>query len=198
MERPSPTSDRRRFLRHAAVGATAYSLGRATRPAAAAQRDESVDLNAAAQGAGLEIAAVALHSLSLDRGLLDPTAGAVILQFVAHHQEHAATFNRVLETSSRSVIGEADTALVESLAPFVLNALDAPTLLAAAYRVEQTLAATYTDALGELTVPSTALAFARILPVESQHALVLAFVLGLPLEEQLPAFEPTDASVLER
>jgi hypothetical protein len=63
--------------------------------------------------------------------------------------------------------------------------------------VERTVAATHVDALGRLALAELSGTIARILPVEAQHAAVLAVALGLAPEEGAPAYEPAEASILD-
>ncbi|HET6664483.1 MAG TPA: ferritin-like domain-containing protein, partial [Acidimicrobiales bacterium] len=144
----------------------------------------------------LELAALALHQQALGRGLLDTNATTLLQTFVVHHFEHHAVLGARLEASSRSVPTEGDPDLLAAVGPLITAATDAPTLLTACLTVETTLAATYTEALADFTVASTAAHVAEIQPVEAQHALVLGAILVAATDDLLPAFEPTTASVL--
>jgi hypothetical protein len=160
------------------------------------QAEDSFEIRAITQAIQLELAAVFLHQLALGRGLLDADTTALLQAFVAHHTEHHGVLGARLEASSRSVPTEGDPDLLASLGPVIASAGDVGTLLTACLTVETTLAATYTEALAEFTVASTAAHVAEIQPVEAQHVLVLGAVLGRPTDDLLPAFEPTAASVL--
>jgi hypothetical protein len=168
----------------------------ASTPSHPSQAEDSFEIQAVTQAAQLEQAAVALYELALGRGLLDAGATALLQTFVAHHTEHHGLLGARLEASSRSVPDEGDPDLLASVAPVMAAAGDQATVLAACLIVEATLAATYTEALADFTVASTAAHVAQIQPVEAQHVLVLGALLGRPSDDLLPAFEPTAESVL--
>lgn len=195
---------RRHFLKQAGAGAALLTIGGVVTPvggllarAAAAQEDLPFDITAATYAAGVELAAVAAYELAAGRGLLDEATVGLATVFLGHHRDHAGTFNGLLDANDQPMVTAGDTALLDQFGPMIQNAPDAPGLLEIAYTLETAAASTYVAALGMLTIPEAALAVAQILPVESQHALVLATALNKPVEERLPAFETTDASLLE-
>lgn len=194
---------RRDFLKKAGLGAAVVSVGGFAVPLggfvgrAAAQEDVPFDITAATYAAGVELAAVAAYELAAGRGLLDEATVGLATVFLGHHQDHAGTFNGLLTANNQPAVTEGDAALLETFGPMIQNAADAPALLEIAYTLETAAASTYVAALGMLTIPEAALAVSQILPVEAQHALVLATALAKPIDEQLPAFETTDASLLE-
>jgi hypothetical protein len=160
------------------------------------QAEDSFEIRAITLAAELELAAVTLHQQALGRGLLDAATTSLLQTYVLHHVDHYSLLAARLEASSRSAPTEGDPDLLGSLGPTVAVAGDVATLLTACLTVEATLAATYTEALAEFTVTSTAAHVAEIQPVEAQHVLVLGALLGRPTDDLLPAFEPTAASVL--
>jgi rubrerythrin len=198
---------RRRFLKGAGAvgaGAAVLTVGGALTPArgllaraAAAQADVPFDVTAATYAAGVELAAVAAYEAAAGRGLLDDATLGLATTFAGHHTDHAGTFNGLLESVDQPRVDEPDQPLLDQFGPMIAEAADAPALLEIALTLEQAAAQTYVAALGMLTIPEAALAVAQIAPVESQHALVLATALDKPVEERLPAFETTDASLLE-
>jgi hypothetical protein len=188
---------RRSFLKKAGLASalvTAGGLGFARR--AAAQDDVPFDITAATFAAGVELAAVAAYQAAGGRGLLDEATLGLATTFAGHHQDHAGTFNGLLTSNGADAVTTPDQGLLDQFGPMITNAADAPALLEIAYTLEMAAAATYVAALGMLTIPDAALAVSQILPVEAQHALVLATALGKPIDEQLPAFETTDNSLL--
>jgi hypothetical protein len=64
-----------------------------------------------------------------------------------------------------------------------------------AFDLENAAAATYLFALGALADVSALKLTASILPVESQHAIVLGTALGKPLKDLVPSFQTVDAKV---
>ena len=164
----------------------------------AAQDDDEVpDLGLLRDLAGIELAAVASHQAIAGRGLLDPTIAGLSATFAAHHQAHAATLNAILASLDREPVTVAAPALGASLDPLIAGALDATALLQVAHAVERTVAATHVDAIGRLALPELSATVARILPVEAQHAAVLAVALGLAPDEGAPGYEPLEASILD-
>lgn len=195
---------RRDFLKKAGAGAAVVTIGGFAAPgtgllarAAAAQEDLPFDVIAATYAAGVELAAVAAYQTAAGRGLLDQATVGLATVFLGHHQDHAGTFNGLLETTGQPTVTAPDAGLLSRFGPLLQSAPDAPALLEIALLLEQAAAATYVDSLGSLTLPEVALAVAQIAPVESQHALVLATALNKPVEERLPAFETTSSSLLE-
>ncbi len=140
--------------------------------------------------------AVAAYQAAGGRGLLDDATLGLATTFAGHHQDHAGTFNGLLTANGADAVTMLDQGLLDQFGPLITDAADAPALLEIAYTLEMAAAATYVAALGMLTIPDAALAVSQILPVEAQHALVLATALGKPIDEQLPAFETTDNSLL--
>jgi rubrerythrin len=193
---------RRRFLKQAGTGAALVTVAGWVTPLggflgrAAAAQDEPVDITAARYAAGVELAAVAAYGAAAGTGLItDPGVLGLATTFAGHHEAHAGTFNSLLTGNGADAVTEPDGALVRTFGPMIEAAADATTLLDIALTLENAAASTYYAALGVLTIPAAALAVAQILPVESQHAVVLATALGKPTEEILPPFE-TDADAL--
>lgn len=194
---------RRDFLKKAGVGAAVVTVGGFATPLgglmgrAAAQEDVPFDITAATFAAGVELAAVAAYELAAGRGLLDQATVGLATIFLGHHTDHAGTFNGLLTSNGQPAVTEGDAGLLETFGPMINEAPDANALLEIAYTLETAAASTYAAALGLLTIPDAALAVSQILPVEAQHTLVLATALNKPVGERLPAFETTDASLLE-
>ena len=195
---------RRDFIKRAGAGAAllTFAGGYAPAPgvfarAAAAQEDLPFDVVAATYAAGVELAAVAAYEAAAGRGLLDDATLGLATIFMGHHRDHAGTFNGLLESVDQPTVTEADEPLLSQFGPMIQSAADAPALLDIALTLEQAAASTYVASLGMLTIPEAALAVAQIAPVESQHAFVLATALDKPVDERLPAFETTGASLLD-
>jgi hypothetical protein len=192
-------STRRQLLTRAAAGGALLSLGGALvpvsrlLPAAAAQGLTDVDI--ASFAASVELAAVAPYQAALDSGkVTDAAVGGAATTFQAHHQEHAAAFNGLATANGADEVG-ANQAVLAAFGPMLEAAADQAAILEIALQLEEGAASTYLFALGALTVPEAYSATATILPIESQHATVLATVLGKPAEEYLPAFVTQDAAL---
>jgi rubrerythrin len=193
---------RRRFLKQAGAGAALVTVGGFATPLGgfvghAAAQDAPIDITAAGYAAGVELAAVAAYEAAAGTGLItDAGVLGLATTFAGHHEAHAGTFNSLLTGNGADAVTEPDAALIDTFGPMIEGAADATALLDIALTLETAAASTYYAALGVLTIPEAALAVAQILPVEAQHAVVLATALGRPTEEILPPFE-TDAAALE-
>ena len=73
--------------------------------------------------------------------------------------------------------------------PKLKAATDQKALLEIAYSIEEAAAATYLSALGLLQDKSNAESSATILPVESQHAVVLGQILNKAVTDYMPPFQ---------
>jgi hypothetical protein len=190
---------RRQVLGRAAAGGAVLAIGGALvpvgrlLPAAAAQ--ELTDVDIASFAASVELAAVAAYQAAIDSGLVtDAAVGAAATTFQSHHAEHAAAFNSLATANGAEEVG-ANQAVLDAFGPMLSSAADQAALLEIAYQLEEGAASTYLFALGALTVPEAFAATATILPIESQHATVLATVLGKGADEYLPAFVTVDAAL---
>ena len=188
-------SARRRFMKQAGVGAAVFSFGNMMAFAGRAAAADPPDIGAAQYAAGVELAAVAAYQAAAGRKLLDEGTLKLATTFASHHQAHAATFNSILSGAKAATTDKPDQALLEQFGPMIADAKDAPALLEIAFTLETAAASTYYAALGVLTIPDAALAVAQILPVESQHAVVLGTALGKPADEVTPAFENDGAAL---
>jgi hypothetical protein len=113
--------------------------------------------------------------------------------FGGHHQDHADTLNGII--GEEEAVTEPNAALVAEFGPMIRAAADEAAILEIAYSLEEAAASTYLDAIGMLEDVRNAGALATILPVESQHATVIATALGKPVSEYLIDFLTTDAAV---
>jgi rubrerythrin len=184
------TAARRRFFKQAGTGAALVGLGANMTwlMGRAAAQDDVPDIAAAQFAAGVELAAVGAYTAAAERGILDDATIALATVFLGHHQAHAATFNGLLTQVGAPTNDTANAGLLETFGPMIAEAADAPALLEIALTLEEAAASTYYAALGVLTLPDAALAVAQILPVEAQHATVLATALGKPITDRNPPF----------
>lgn len=211
---PELVASRRRFLRRAS--GTALVVGAASVPlaglltGAAAQDDDAVadgelgpwcngdepldldDADAAlvAFAESVERAAAAFYTEAVATVPLPSQVAESARRFAGHHTEHGDALNCLIGGERR----EADPTLVDALVP-QLAGIDTEALIELFYELEESAAATYYVAMGELDAARAAGAAARILPVESQHAVVWAEQLGLDLEDYVPAFQGADGAL---
>jgi hypothetical protein len=152
----------------------------------AADAPSDADLARFAQS--LELAAVAAYKAAAGTGKLDATATSVGTLFAGHHQDHADAFTPVLGDQA---VTEPNQKVLDKFGPMIASAPDQAAILDIARMIEEGAASTYLLALGIVSVkPATLLA--TILPVESQHATVLATVLKMPAADYLPSFVTVD------
>lgn len=137
--------------------------------------------------AGIEIAVRDIYRDLLDQGGLDPDVADTVLVLAQHHDEHAAALAALGRTPRSSV--HRNVALHAELTRTVLGAHP----LSAIVDVEEALVATHLASLGMLTSAHAAAAVAAILPIESDHAVVVGVAAGrlLASTELLPALEST-------
>ena len=62
------------------------------------------------------------------------------------------------------------------------------------FDIEQGAAATYLQALGNLTSSDRSGPAGSILPIESQHAVAIGSMLELPIDQWMPAFQTTSGA----
>lgn len=190
-------ASRRRFLSRAVTGGLAVTVGSAvvpfTRflPAAWAQAAVT-DLDIAKFGESVELAAVDAYTAATGTGKLDPGATHVATLFAGHHQEHAGAFEGILGDQAGHV---ANKKILDTFGPMITAAADQAAIFEIVYGIEEAAAATYLFALGTLLDAGNAAAVATIMPVESQHAVVLAQALGKDISVFLPSFETTQQAL---
>ncbi len=199
---------RRRFLVGAGVGSVAavaanalpFGLGRlapawAQDPGTGPSKFPSPDEKIAIAAQILEKTLVAAYGLIIPK-LTDTTLRQTITTFQSHHDDHATALGKLLKQSDTDVAKV--TPDPPRLAAFQsqITAAAAPNALVnIALSAEVGAAATYLEAISLLKVALNAGAIATILPVEAQHAAVLARALGRPVEEVLPDQTPTTGAL---
>lgn len=195
MLRSTPT--RRDLFRKAGVGAGALTIGTAVLPfanivPAAAQEAELTDDDIAAFAESVELAAVEAYEAAAASGKLAAPVIEVATMFAAHHSEHAQAFGGA---AGDAATGKPNPTLLQAVGDQLKNAKEQASVLQIAYDLENGAAATYLFALGALKGESALKLAASILPVESQHAVVLGQVLGKELAEFVPGFENQDRAL---
>ncbi len=187
------TRSRRQFLTRAGTGGVALAAATTVTPFASflptawARPAQALDDGAIAVFAeSVELAAVAAYGAAAGTGLIAAEVLPVAQMFAGHHQEHAGAFAGL---AGDAATGAPNQALLDEFGPLIGAAPDQAALLEIAFTLEQAAAATYLFALGALQSPEAAAATATILPVESQHAVVLGQALGKPTSDFIPSFE---------
>jgi rubrerythrin len=189
--------DRRSFLRKAGVGAGALTIGssvlsfRSLIPAGA-QEKELTDGDIAAFAESVELAAVEAYKAAAGSGKLQPAIVEVGTMFAGHHAEHAKAFGGA---SGGKAKGKPNAKLLTAVGDQLKSASDQKAILSIAYDLEEAAAATYLFALGALKSEAALKLTASILPVESQHAVVLGSALGKAASDYLPTFQTSDKAV---
>ncbi len=184
---------RRAFLKKAAIGGAAITVGSALvpihslLPGAGAQ--ELDDTTIAVFAESVELAAVEAYKAGAP--LLSAEILPVAELFLSHHEEHAGAFAAL---AGDAATGEPNAALLEALMPTISGLSDEAGVLAFAKDVENQAAATYAFALTALQSVEAAQGTATILPVETAHAAALSLALGEGPDMWFPngAFESAD------
>jgi hypothetical protein len=191
-------SSRRTLLKGAGLGGAVIAVGSALLPVGrlvGVAGAQTGDAGVAAFAASVELAAVAAYMAAAQSGkVTTPAVLQAATTFAGHHQEHAAAF---ASAAGSAATKDANKLLVEMIAPQIQAAADENAVLEIAYGLENAAAATYLFALGALTSKAALQLTASILPVESQHAVVLGTVLGKAATDKtfLPSFQTQDGAV---
>jgi hypothetical protein len=191
-------SDRRSFLRTAGIGAGALTIGgtalsfSSLMPAGAVEEPKLGDDDIAAFAESVELAAVEAYKAAAASGKLQPAVVEIGTMFASHHQEHAGAFGGAAGSKAS---GKANAKLLATVADQLKGAGDQAAVLQIAYDLEEAAAATYLFALGALKSEAALQLSASILPVESQHAVVIGSALGKPATDYVPSFQTSDKAV---
>jgi hypothetical protein len=194
---------RRDFLRSAGLGAGALAIGSAIVPlssllptlaAAAAQEQVAVltDVDLAAFAESVELAAVEGYKAAGASGKLTAALVQVGTTFGGHHAEHAKAFGAFAKDKAS---GQPNAGLLQAITGQLTAAPDQKAVLQIALDIENAAAATYLYALGALKDAVALQLTATILPVESQHAVVLGQALGQTLDKIVPSFQTQTAKI---
>ncbi|MFI9274102.1 ferritin-like domain-containing protein [Kitasatospora sp. NPDC052896] len=147
----------------------------------------SGDLRTVALAAALENQAVSAYQAvqaALHAGRFGPAVPALtafVRAAVAHHTQHADTWNAILREAREPVVTGAPLSGHAQLMRAIKAASNLDAVVAAVQHLENQAAQTYTAAAGSLASGGTALtAAATIAPVEAMHAAALGSALGRP------------------
>ena len=188
---------RRTFLTRAALGGALVSAAAVVLPAvtsgtpagAVGDRGTLKDPDFVAFATPLELAATLAYTRALQSNLLDVTWTARATEFRSHHQSIADTLVTLGDPNAPAP--EADATIGKTWLDAVSAAKEQNPLLLALATIEDTLAATYLAAVGQLAEQSTAKTITQALAVEGQQAALLAVGGGTPI----PAVTPATSSV---
>jgi hypothetical protein len=187
--------NRRDFLRKAGMGAGVLTIGSSVltianmMPAAAQTLDDGA---IASFAESVELAAVEAYKAAAGSGKLQPAVVDVGTTFAGHHAEHAKAFGGA---AGSAATGKPNPKLLEAVGGQLKGATDQAAILKIAYDLENAAAATYLFALGALKSPGALQLTASILPVESQHAVVLGQALSMPATAFVPSFQTQTGAV---
>jgi hypothetical protein len=210
MDNPEPQDpadpSRRRFLARAGVGGVIFTIGTALVPLdsllspafgqTATTSVPATDDGTAAFAQSIELALVGSYQAAATGGkVLTRPATNTLASFSADHQQHATAF----ATAARSkATNKANTKLLDVVTGQLHAAADEKAVLQIAYSMETAAAATYLYVLGLFRTAAPLQLAASILPVESQHAVVLGQMLGKDPKatpDYLPSFITPDPAL---
>ncbi|HVM07477.1 MAG TPA: ferritin-like domain-containing protein [Acidimicrobiales bacterium] len=186
---------RRDLFKKAGVGAGVLTIGSVVMPFSrllpvAAQ--ELTDGDIAAFAESVELAAVEAYKAAADSGKLSAPVVEAGTMFARHHQEHAEAFGGA---AGDKASGKPNPTLLQAVGGQLKGAANEKAILQIAYDLENAAASTYLFGLGALKSEAALKLAASILPVESQHAVVIGQVLGKPATDFVPAFENQDKAL---
>jgi len=187
---------RRTFLAGLGLGSAALVIGSAVMPVGrlvpkAWSQTAPSDADIATFAASVEYAAVAAYQAAAKSGKVKtPAVLQAATTFAGQHQQHGDAFKAA--GSNPNVM--ANKGVLDMVTPQLTAAKTENDVVALAYGLENTAAATYIFALGVLGDEKAYGAVASVMPVEAQHAVVLGMVLGKTLDDKtfMPSFEPVD------
>jgi hypothetical protein len=156
-----------------------------------AQRSGDAGINAFAQSIELALAQ-AYAELESSGKVAAPRALEAMRTFAAHHQEHAAALGAAAGDRATSTPNRRLTNMVRTR---LRSAREERAALEVALELENEAASTYLFALGVLEATAALRLAASILPVEAEHAVVLAALLDKPPRETFPTFETQDQAL---
>lgn len=198
MQSSEQEPSRRRALRDLGLGLGALTVGSATftwdslLPAGAQSttttekpKEGLTEPETMAFLESLELTAAASYEAATASGLA-PESATTFAQFSDHHRQHAQTVGAVAGPEAK---GKSNPKLAQVTNDQMNQASSAKALIKILFDLEGALAATYLAALGTLQEDPHETLAASILPVESQHAVVLGRLIGLSEVDLVPAFE---------
>lgn len=209
-------SSRRSFVRTAALGAAALGAAAATGTALASAAGASESMTSSSGGASAAGSAEAtlsaadtqlllfLHGVSTaaqqalqagaDQSYLTSTYAERLREFSRHHRDQAARLAKLLPTDVAAT-SIANPSLLAQMNGRIGGAGSQTALLGVVAEYEETLSATFIDALAEAEHFTVAEAIAGCAPILGQQAASLGADAGEPQPQWLPAFAPTTGAL---
>ncbi|MDQ6840533.1 MAG: ferritin-like domain-containing protein [Actinomycetota bacterium] len=176
-----------------AIGGTMIPLASLWSPAYALA---TMDKSLVAFVGSVELAVVNAYGEAAKTGKVTGDALTIAKTFAAHHLSHASALGRSAGDTGK---GQPNPKLTQSVTTMIDSAPDQTAILKIVYGLENAAASTYLFVIGALSDPNALKATASILPVESQHAVVIGNMLGMSpgadTGTYIPAFLSTDAAV---
>jgi hypothetical protein len=153
----------------------------------------SGDAGIAAFAQSIELALVQTYAaIGATAKVMTPAAVDATTTSGAHHDEHAQALGDIAGSAATTT---PNRKLVNMSRAEVQKAADEPALLEIAYRLENQAASTYLFALSSLEATSALQLAASVLPIESQHAVVFATLLGKDPRETFPTYQTQDQAL---
>lgn len=195
----SPRGSRRRFLTKIGVGGAAVGIGTVATPLARfmpeawAQAKPLDDGSIVKYAMTLEYAAVETYQVAATGKKLSAPRAELAQMFARHHQDHGDGFAALIKATDADKVP--NKKVLAAFAPRLSGAADEKAVLEVLYSLEEALAATHLFTIGAFADKRNAGVTATVLPVESQHAVVLAQALGKPIAQFMPPFETPKAAL---
>ncbi len=142
---------------------------------------------------GLELAAESAYIAAVATKLFDSEQNELARTFGRHHHEHAVAL-ATLAGRDADTVGFPNPKILDAVRPQLESAGSADAALLVLFDVEQGAAATYLQALGNLTSSDASGPAGSILPIESQHATAIGSMLELPIDQWMPPFQTTSGA----
>jgi hypothetical protein len=117
----------------------------------------------------IELSVIDAYEGMVATGKFAPAIAQTAREFTLHHTEHNAALG---ELSGGAAPTEPNANLTAELTPLIASATNTEDLATIAYTLEERVTATYAAALGALESWRAAAVASKILPVDSQHAIV--------------------------
>ena len=211
------STSRRSFVRTAAIGAAALGAAAATGVAlapgaSAAESKMSSPGGATATAAEASLSAadtnllVFLHGVSLaaqqalqsgsDATYLSSATSERIREFSRHHRDQAARLGKLLPNDVASA-SSANPALLSQMNAAIGGEGSQTGLLSVLAGYEESLSATFIEALGQAEHFTVSEAIAGCAPILGQQAATFGADAGKPLSEWMPAFAPTAGALTQ-
>lgn len=210
-------SSRRSFVRTAALGAAALGAAAATGTALASAAGASESMTSSSGGAssaagsaeatlsaadtqlllflhGVSTAAQQALQAGADQSYLTSTYAERLREFSRHHRDQAARLAKLLPTDVAAT-SVANPSLLAQMNGRIGGAGSQTALLGVVAEYEETLSATFIDALAEAEHFTVAEAIAGCAPILGQQAASLGADAGEPQPQWLPAFAPTTGAL---